>query len=860
MITSRFPTKDAPLEPSYKRQRHKISPLLVLGSIGTLGCIAPIVAPQSAAYVQAQGAINVYINDKPLNFGAARPARIGGRVFVPMRAIFEGLGAQVQWDGATQSINAQRGATVVQMQIGNRSATINGQAVNLDQPPLLYGGATMVPLRFVGEALGAEVRWSEIQQSVFITDNGGTPVPGTTPGTVPGTTPGTIPGTTPVTPGTNPTLPGTTPVTPLPPGTIPGTTPVTPIPPTVPQSNEVVGTIAKVDATPPATVTLRTKDATGAAAVETYTLVPGARLQRSTARFPQQAGVQPDWQAPFAVVLPALLPGEEVRLTLNANRQVTTLTSQVLLAPAQVKSATRDQIVLNDGRDTTLNIGDQVKYVNKNGRPNTAVDVRPGESVALFVAPSTYTIFSVYGRDDEIRQAGGTPNQGGAPVLPGTNPVTPGTNPNPIPIPGTTPGTTPTNNGLIQAVTHNATQPLKAGSNVTVTVRGTMTGLRGSFTVSPRMAALPLIERADRAGIYTATYTVKPGDDVLNGRVTVTMTGPNNVVDTQQSQQPITIDTVAPRITGVFPANGSQTNNTMPNISVYADDIGGSGLSRGNISLMLPNGQNVNVPAVVVVGGLSGETPRALTAGQISLRATVTDAAGNEAQAISVFTVMGNTPGAVNAVTHNARAALRNNDVLVTELRADPNGRATFDLVGDNNRLIAVNLPMREIEPGRYQGTYTVQGNEGSNKLRVVGRFTGADNRTVTNEATTMVNLTTAVTQTGVLSVTTPQDNAEVQTPLTVRGRALGGAIVDVAIRAEGTKVTRVLLFESRRPYTQELGTQQIQAANNGTWATRPIELPTPKDVEDLKFVITVTQTDSLNRRSDPVTITVTPK
>lgn len=819
--------------------------------MAVFGCLSTIVAPQSAPQAQAQN-ISVYINDKPLSFGSARPARIGGRVFVPMRAIFEGLGAQVQWDGATQSINAQRGATVVQMQIGNRNANVNGQGVSLDQAPLIYGGATMVPLRFVGEALNAEVRWSEIQQSVFITDKGGStsnPLPD--PGTL------TPPVTPPVTPPANP-------VTPINPGTV--TLPVTPgTPPgyTPPQNNEVIGTVAKVDATPPATITLRSKDTTGAATVETYTLAPGVRPQRTIARFPQQAGAEPNWQDPFVTALPALLPGEEVRLKLNANKQVTALTSQVLLAPAQVKTATKDQIVLNDGRDTTLNIGDQVKYVNKAGRPNTAVDVRPGDNVALFVAPSTYTIFAVYARDEEIKQAGGTPNVA-TPVTPGTTPGTiPGTTPITPVTPGTTPpGTTPpANTNLIQAVTHNATQPLKAGANVTITVRGAMAGLRGSFTISPRMAALPLVERADRAGLYTATYTVKPGDDVLNGRVTVAMTGPNNVVDTQQSQSPITIDTVAPRITGVFPANGSQTNNTMPNISVYADDIGGSGLSRGTISLTAPNGQKNEVPAVVVVGGLSGETPKALPAGQINLRATVTDAAGNEAQAISIFTVMGATPGAVNAVTHNARAALRATDVLVTELRADPRGRATFDLVGDNNRLIAVNLPMREIEPGRYQGTYTVQGNEGTNKVRVVGRFTGADNLTVTNEATTMVTLSTAAAvQKNVLTVTAPADNTQVQTPLTVRGRALAGAIVDVAIRAEGTKVTRVLLFESRRPYTQELGTQQIQASTNGTWATRPIELPTPKDVEDLKFIITVTQTDSLNRRSDPVTITVTPQ
>ena len=858
MSINRFPALAGHQALERKASKRKISPLLLLSGMAAFGCIAPIIAPHSVLQAQAQRAINVYINDQPLNFGNARPARIGGRVFVPMRAIFEALGAQVQWDSATQGINAQRGATVVQMQIGNRNANINGAPVNLDQPPVIYGGSTMVPLRFVGEALNAEVRWSEIQQAVFITDNAANtsnPLP-TTPPITPPVTPPVVTPVTPVTPGTTFVPPATTGT----PGTAPGYAP--------PQSNEVIGTVAKVDPTPPATITLRGKDANGAATLETYNIVPGARPQRSIARFPQQAGANPEWQDPFIVALPALLPGEEVSLKLNNNKQVTALTSRVLMAPAQIKSATKDQIVLNDGRDTTLNMGDQVKYVNKAGRPNTAVDVRPGESVALFVAPSTYTIFAVYARDEEIKQAGGTPNLG-ATVTPGTNPGTvPGTNPIlPGNITGTVPGTVPpgtvppANTALIQAVTHNATQPLKAGSTIVITVRAAMAGLRGSFTISPRMTAQPLVERADRAGIYTATYTVKPGDDVLNGRVTVALTGPNNVVDTQQSQQPITIDTQAPRITGVFPSNGNQTNNTMPNIAIFGDDIGGSGLSRGTISLTLPNGQAVNVPAVVVVGGLSGETPKALPAGQISLRATISDAAGNEAQAISVFTVMGNAPGAVNAVTHNARTALRANEVLVTELRADPNGRATFDLVGDNNRLIAVNLPMREIEAGRYQGTYTVQGNEGTNKLRVVGRFTGADNRVVTNEATTMVTLAaTAAAQTAVLTVTAPTDNAQVTSPLTVSGRALGGAIVDVAIRAEGTKVTRVLLFESRRPYTQELGTQQIQATANGVWATRPIELPAPKDVEGLKFVITVTQTDSQNRRSDPITVTVTPK
>jgi hypothetical protein len=297
----------------------------------------------------------------------------------------------------------------------------------------------------------------------------------------------------------------------------------------------------------------------------------------------------------------------------------------------------------------------------------------------------------------------------------------------------------------------------------------------------------------------------------------------------------------------------------MPNIAVYADDIGGSGIARGTIQLVGAGNQAIDVPAVVVVGGISGETPRALPAGIVNLRGSVVDAAGNSTPIISTFTVVGGVAGAT-AVTHNARTALRQNDVLVVEMRGEPNGRASFDLVGDNNRLVAVNVPMREIEAGRYQGTYTVQGNEATARMRVVGRFIGFNNQPVTNEATTQVTLATVAAQPTALTITGPTDNAQVTSPLTIRGRAIPGAIVDVSIRAEGTQITRLLIFERRSPYTQDLGTQQVQADQNGNWATRPIELPAVRDVEDLKLTISATQTDALNRRSQPVTITVTPR
>jgi hypothetical protein len=82
----------------------------------------------------------------------------GGRVFVPLRSIFESLGAGVAYDNGT--INASAGDKTVQVKIGSNQAIVNGQQTYLDAAPYIVGATTMVPLRFVSEALGAVVDYN----------------------------------------------------------------------------------------------------------------------------------------------------------------------------------------------------------------------------------------------------------------------------------------------------------------------------------------------------------------------------------------------------------------------------------------------------------------------------------------------------------------------------------------------------------------------------------------------------------------------------------------------------------------------------------------------------------------------------
>jgi hypothetical protein len=90
-----------------------------------------------------------------------------GRTLVPLRAIFEALGADVKWDGSTQTVIAIKAGKEIKLIIGGQ-AYKNGQPVTLDVPAKIVDGRTMVPLRFVSEALGTSVRWEDATQTVSI--------------------------------------------------------------------------------------------------------------------------------------------------------------------------------------------------------------------------------------------------------------------------------------------------------------------------------------------------------------------------------------------------------------------------------------------------------------------------------------------------------------------------------------------------------------------------------------------------------------------------------------------------------------------------------------------------------------------
>ena len=96
------------------------------------------------------------------------PVTVNDRTLVPLRGIFEALGAQVFWSDETETVTAMKDKTVVALKIGDTTATKDGATIVLDVPAQLINDRTLVPVRFVSEAFGNKVDWDESTQTVSI--------------------------------------------------------------------------------------------------------------------------------------------------------------------------------------------------------------------------------------------------------------------------------------------------------------------------------------------------------------------------------------------------------------------------------------------------------------------------------------------------------------------------------------------------------------------------------------------------------------------------------------------------------------------------------------------------------------------
>lgn len=115
----------------------------------------------------AEEDIKINIDGKALSF-EAKPYIEDGTALVPMRAVFEALGAEVQWNGEDRTVTSRKEDTEIVLTIDSNMALKNGVMRTITKAPVIVSDYTMIPIRFVCESFNCVVNWDENTRTIDI--------------------------------------------------------------------------------------------------------------------------------------------------------------------------------------------------------------------------------------------------------------------------------------------------------------------------------------------------------------------------------------------------------------------------------------------------------------------------------------------------------------------------------------------------------------------------------------------------------------------------------------------------------------------------------------------------------------------
>ena len=123
----------------------------------------------TADAVTNQREITVTIDGTKMEFPDQKPYIENSRTLVPVRFVTEALGAEVEWIQTEQKVKIKKDGELIELVIGQKNVKSGDKIVQLDVPAKIKNSRTMVPLRFVSEALSAGVEWNQATYTVSIT-------------------------------------------------------------------------------------------------------------------------------------------------------------------------------------------------------------------------------------------------------------------------------------------------------------------------------------------------------------------------------------------------------------------------------------------------------------------------------------------------------------------------------------------------------------------------------------------------------------------------------------------------------------------------------------------------------------------
>ncbi len=119
--------------------------------------------------------VSVYVNNQKIEFDV-NPIIENGRTLVPLRGVFENLGAQVDWNKNIMQVVIKDGNNDVSMLLNKNKVLVNGEIKDIDVATKMINSRTFAPLRFISETLGHDVKWDQNTYSVYITEKTSEPV------------------------------------------------------------------------------------------------------------------------------------------------------------------------------------------------------------------------------------------------------------------------------------------------------------------------------------------------------------------------------------------------------------------------------------------------------------------------------------------------------------------------------------------------------------------------------------------------------------------------------------------------------------------------------------------------------------
>jgi len=112
--------------------------------------------------------IKVLYQGEKIVFPDQKPVIKNSRTLVPLRAIFEAMGALVDWNNDTRTVLATKGDVSLSLEIGSNLLYKNGVPIEIDVPAEIMNDRTMVPVRAIAEAFGSVVDWDNDTRTVLI--------------------------------------------------------------------------------------------------------------------------------------------------------------------------------------------------------------------------------------------------------------------------------------------------------------------------------------------------------------------------------------------------------------------------------------------------------------------------------------------------------------------------------------------------------------------------------------------------------------------------------------------------------------------------------------------------------------------